>query len=420
MTSLTRVIEPLRHRPDVEVIVPGSKSHTNRALVCAALANGWTTLLGALDAKDTQAMIGVLRSLEMAIEIAPNGDLNIEGCGGRLPAGPRTLNVNQSGTTGRFVLPLLTLGEGPYLLDADNQLKARPFGTLVGALRTLGATVTENALPITVQKAKMKGGLVSIPGSASSQFLSGLLLSAPLFSGPTVIDITGDLVSKPYVDLTLSTMSPFGVYVENDNYRRFEVSPQTYQSVVTRIEPDASAASYFFAAAAITGGRVRVIGLDDSTVQGDLAFVNALEKMGATVTLGDGWTEVSGPERLTGIEIDMVNISDTAQTLAVVAAFASTPTTITGIGFIRLKETDRIRAVVTQLSKLGIRAQELEDGMKIWPGTTSGGLVETYDDHRMAMSFSLLGLVNKGIEIENPGCVAKTFPTFFQALEQLR
>lgn len=420
MSSLKHLVTPLRRPPSAEVQVPGSKSHTNRALVCAALAAGRSTLSGALDAKDTQAMLGALRSLDIQANMDTDHNITIDGCGGRLPAGPRTLNVNQSGTTGRFILPLLTLGEGPYVLDADSQLKSRPFDTLVEALRVLGATIDEDRLPTTVRQGTMVGGSVSIPGSASSQFLSGLLLSAPLFSGPTTIEITGELVSKPYVDLTLSTMATFGVNVENNDYRRFEIMPQPYKAVSSVIEPDASAASYFFAAAAITGGRVRINGLDESTVQGDLAFVDALAQMGADVTRGDGWTEVVGPEQLEGIEINMADISDTAQTLAIVATFASTPTTISGIGFIRLKETDRVNAVVTQLSALGIRAQEFDDEMKIWPGTTSGGTVETYDDHRMAMSFALLGLVHDGIEISNPGCVAKTFPNFFEVLDQLR
>ena len=419
MTSLGYAIKPLSRPPETDIVVPGSKSHTNRALLCAALAEGTSTLQGALDADDTQAMIGVLKSLSIPTEWQ-NDDLVVHGSAGSLRPGPTDVYVNQSGTTGRFVLPMITLGQGPYTLDGDEQLRVRPFGPLIEALRLLGGSITGEKLPLKIGSSSMKGGTVKLPGSTSSQFLSGLLLSAPLFGDDVVLEIVGDLVSKPYVDLTLATMETFGVHVENDSYKRFHIAPQRYQAARCRIEPDASAASYFFAAAAITGGTVNVVGLDSTTVQGDVEFVEALRQMGARVTYGQGSVTVTGPDQLAGINLDMSDISDTAQTLAVVASFADAPTTISGIGFIRFKETDRIAAVVKELSRQGIRAEEQPDGLIVYPGVPSGGLVETYDDHRMAMSFSLLGLAHDGIVISNPGCVAKTFPTFFQVLDQLR
>jgi 3-phosphoshikimate 1-carboxyvinyltransferase len=282
-------------------------------------------------------------------------------------------------------------------------------------------------LPLSIDGRKLTGGHAAVDSSISSQFLSGLLLSAPLFDGPTTIEVTGELVSQPYVDLTVSTMADFGVDVQiaeppaisGAGGRRFTVDG-TYRGAELRIEPDASAASYFFAAAAVTGGRVRIDGLGTDTVQGDIRFVELLAAMGADVDQGPDWTEVRGTGRLRGITADMADISDTAQTLAVVAAFAESPTEITNIGFIRFKETDRIAAAVTELQRRGIDAAETDDGMIIRPGSPKPGRVETYDDHRMAMSFALLGLRHPGIEIGDPGCVSKTFPDFFAVLDKLR
>ena len=415
-----RPIEPLDRPPDTTVVVPGSKSHTNRALVCAALAEGTSVLRGALFADDTTAMLGGLDALGIEVAAEPgHALLTVTGCGGRLPQGSATLDVLQSGTTSRFLLPLLARGEGPYVLDGHPQLRARPFADLVEALTGLGVAITGSALPLTVDRGAREGGTVRVPGTTSSQFLSGLLLSAPAAGSETVIEVDGELVSKPYVDLTLDTMAAFGARVDRDGYRAFEVAPTGYVAADLDIEPDASAASYFFAAA-MPGGRVRVDGLGAGTVQGDLRFVDALEAMGAEVVRDEDGTEVRGPVRARGIEIDMADISDTAQTLAVVATAADSPTRITGIGFIRHKETDRIAAVVRELRRLGIEAEEEPDGLVVHPGRPTPGTVETYADHRMAMSFALLGLRAPGIAIADPGCVAKTFPGFFDALEELR
>jgi 3-phosphoshikimate 1-carboxyvinyltransferase len=415
-----RPIEPLDRPPDATVAVPGSKSHTNRALVCAGLADGTSVLHGALFAEDTEAMVDGLRAVGVVVEAeADQARMVVRGCAGRplVPAGP--IHVRQSGTTGRFLLPLLALAKGATALDGHDQLRARPFGDLVEALGQLGVLVEGGGLPLTVHGGGWQGGRVRIPGSASSQFLSGLLLSAPGAGGETTVEVSGDLVSKPYVDLTLDTMAGFGARVERDGYRRFVVAPTGYRGTEVTIEPDASAASYFFAAAML-GGRVRVEGLGSGTVQGDLRFVDALEAMGAEVVRGVDATEVRGPSVPHGIEIDMADISDTAQTLAVVATFADGPTRITGIGFIRHKETDRLAAIVRELTALGIEAVEEPDGLVVHPGHADAGTVNTYRDHRMAMSFALLGLRDRGISIADPGCVAKTFPGFFDLLETLR
>jgi 3-phosphoshikimate 1-carboxyvinyltransferase len=421
-----RTIEPLTSPPDVEVTVPGSKSHTNRALVCAALAEGTSALEGALFADDTLAMAGAVGHLGAKVTLDPGpARMAVTGCGGRLAPGPRTLSVNQSGTTGRFLLAVLGLGEGRYVLDGDPQLRARPMGPLVGALGQLGATIEGDRLPITVTASGLRSGTVHLPGSVSSQFLSGLLLAAPYAApgadgGAVVIELSDELISRPYVDLTVATMAEFGVAVEVEDHRRYVVAHQAYRPRTVAIEPDASAASYFFAAAAITGGRVRVPGLGRATVQGDLRFVELLAEMGAGVEITDHWTEVTGTGRLDGLEVDMADISDTAQTLAVVATFASSPTRVTGIGFIAAKETDRVAAVVEQLTALGLQAEAIDDGFVVHPGTPRPAVVETYDDHRMAMSFALLGLVHPGMAVANPGCVDKTFPTFFEVLDRLR
>ncbi|MEZ5408980.1 MAG: 3-phosphoshikimate 1-carboxyvinyltransferase [Acidimicrobiales bacterium] len=459
MSSASVTIEPLAARPDATVVVPGSKSHTNRALVCAALADGRSRLDGALFADDTRAMAGALAALGIGVTADAEAEtITVDGCGGRLPPGPATLDVAQSGTASRFVLALLGVGPGPYRLDGHPQLRGRPVGPLADALRQLGVGIAGDSLPLEVAGGRLRTGTVALSGSVSSQFLSGLLLAAPYATaargaapdpaaqgaapdpaaqgaapdpaaqgaardavpGSVRIEITDTLVSTPYVELTLSTMADFGVSVDRDGYRWFSVSPQRYRARTLAIEPDASAASYFFAAAAVTGGRVRVPGLGRHTVQGDLRFVDLLARMGARVTVADDYTEVEGTGELHGIDVDMADISDTAQTLAVAATFASGPTRVRGIGFIQHKETDRVRAVVTELQRLGIGARRLDDGFVVEPGVPRPGRVATYDDHRMAMSFALLGLVHPGIEVENPGCVAKTFPRFFTVLDGLR
>lgn len=429
--STPRPILPLETAPDTTVHLPGSKSITNRALVAAALASGRSVLDGVLFADDTEAMLGCLTALGAGVDTDAAAErAEVTGTGGRLRDGPLDLDARLSGTTSRFVLPLLPLGEGTYRLDGAPSLRARPMADGIDALRALGAAVDDTEhpghLPVVVEgtRREVDGSgrhhRVRLRGDTSSQFLSGLLLAGPARPAGLRIEVDGPLVSGPYVAMTVAVMAAFGVVVERPDPRTYVVPPSTYAGRSYRVEPDASAASYFFAAAAIGGGRVRVDGLGRHSLQGDLAFVDVLERMGVRVTRGDDFTEVTSSGTLRGVTADLRDCSDTAQTLAVTAVFAEGPTEVTGIGFIRGKETDRLAAVVTELRRAGIEAVETADGFVVHPGRPHPAVIETYDDHRMAMSFALLGLRTPGIEIADPGCVAKTFPAFFEALDGLR
>ena len=415
-------IEPLTRTPDATVSLPGSKSITNRALVAAALSQGDTTLDGVLFADDTEAMIEGLRSLGIVIETAAgSATVTVEGCGGELPGIEASVDARQSGTTGRFLTPVAALGAAPVVIDGDQQLRDRPMGDQIRALREMGVAVEElgepGCLPLRLT-GPLRSGAVALAADVSSQFLSGLLLAGAVHG----LDarLTTAPVSRPYLDMTVAVMRSFGADVVTGDGTTWTVgggyrSPGTYA-----IEPDASAASYFLAAAAITGGRVRLDGLGSDSLQGDVAFASVLADMGATVDIGPDHIEVRGGP-LHGIEVDLRHISDTAPTLAVVAAFADGATTITDIGFVKGKESDRIGAPVRELRRCGVDAEEIDGGMVIRPvGRPHAATFDTYDDHRMAMAFSLVGLVVPGIAVRNPACVAKTFPGYFAALEQLR
>jgi 3-phosphoshikimate 1-carboxyvinyltransferase len=308
---------------------------------------------------------------------------------------------------------MLALGHGRFRLDGDAQLRARPLGPGIDALRQLGVRIVEEGaaghLPVVVEADGLPGGPVTIDGDVSSQFLSGLMLAAPCARGDLTVEVTGRQVSRPYVEMTTAVARQFGSTGGASGYRAADLT----------IEPDASAASYFFAAAAITGGRVTVPDLGSASLQGDLKFVDVLSRMGAEVDRARDATTVRG-RPLSGGLIDLADLSDTAPTLAVVAPFASSPTEATGIGFIRAKESDRVAAVVTELHRCGIDAQEEPDGFVVNPGTPHGATIETYGDHRIAMSFALLGLVTPGIAITDPHCVAKTFPDYWTRLDGLR
>ena len=419
-----RRIEPLARPLDATVRLPGSKSITNRALVCAALAHGRSTLRGALFSDDTEAMVECLRSLGFSITAdAARAELVIVGAGGQVPASHAQIDVRLSGTTARFVTPLLALGHGTYVVEAQGRMRERPMDDLLRVLSELGAVV-EHAegravFPFTVHASGLRGGEVEVAGDASSQFLSGLLLSGPAMRDGLGVRVTTPLVSEPYVQLTLAVLRSFGAVAGDPEHLRYCVEPGSLAACDYAIEPDASAASYFFAAAALCGGRVRVEGLGADALQGDVRFVDVLERMGARVVREPHAIEVSGTGELVGIDVDMSDISDTAQTVAAIAPFARGRTRVTGIGFIRRKETDRIGAVVAELRRCGIEASEQPDGFTIEPGVPHAAAFSTYGDHRMAMAFSLIGLRVPGIEIRDPGCVAKTFPGFFDAIEGL-
>jgi 3-phosphoshikimate 1-carboxyvinyltransferase len=404
---------------------PGSKSITNRALVCAALAAGTSTLRGALDSEDTQVMIQSLLQLGLTVDHDEQQcTINVSGCGGSLPVEKADLFVANSGTTIRFLTALVTLGRGEYRLDGIERMRQRPIGDLLDALNQLGADTrskTGNGCPPVIVRAQgLRGGRATIRGDISSQFLSGLLMAAPYAEYDVELAVEGPLVSQPYVRMTLGVMEAFGARADCEDLSGFRIpGNQRYQARTYDIEPDASAASYFWGAAAITGGRITVEGLTRDALQGDVAFCECLRRMGCGVEYAkDGITLTGGP--LHGIDVDMNAISDTVQTLAAVALFADGPTTITGVAHIRHKETDRIGDLARELRKLGAAVEELPDGLRITPGPLRGAEVETYNDHRMAMSLSLVGLRIPGVVITNPQCTAKTYPLFFEDLESLR
>jgi 3-phosphoshikimate 1-carboxyvinyltransferase len=425
--SDARPIQPFLNPVDADVLVVGSKSYTNRALIIAALARGQSLLTGALFSDDTRYMGESLQKLGVGV-VADEAarTLRVRGISGVVAAQSAQCFVGNAGTAARFLPVVMALGQGVYEIDGVARMRERPIAPLLEALSSLGVRVDAlgkpGCFPLRIHGGTLEGGRVSVSGSASSQYTSGLMLAAPAMARGLTVDIEGELVSRPYLEMTAQAMRDFGAQVAAQGERSFVVQPGGYQGREYAIEPDASAASYFFAAAAITGGRVRVQGLGTRSLQGDRGLVYILEKMGCSLREGEDFTELRGPARgqLVGVDVNMNELSDVAQTLAVVAPFASTPTRVTGIGFIRKKETDRVGAVVTELTRLGIRADEEADGFVIHPGRARPGAVDTYDDHRMAMSFALLGLVQPGIVINDPGCVSKTFPHYFDVLETLR
>lgn len=421
MTADKIEIRPIE-RAGGSIRPPGSKSITNRALVCAALAQGHSTLLGALDSDDTRVMIDSLGRLGIKVEhdLAARR-VEVDGCGGRIPARNAELYVANSGTSMRFLASMVALGQGQFQLDGNPRMRERPIDDLVQSLRQLGVDAQSAAgfPPVTIRAAGISAGRATVAGDVSSQFLSGLLLAVPAAAGPVELVVAGTLVSQPYVQMTLGVMRAFGVTLEGESLQRFTTpGGQQYRGCRYAIEPDASAASYFFAAAAITGGRVTVEGLSRDSLQGDVAFCECLARMGCEVEYGADRITVTG-RSLRGIDVDMNAISDTVQTLSAVAVFAQGATTIRGVGHIRHKETDRIHAVAVELRKLGAGVEEHADGLRIEPGALHGAEIDTYDDHRMAMSMALVGLRVPGVVIRDPGCTRKTYPEFFADLSRL-
>lgn len=396
---------------------PGSKSITNRALLCASLANGISKLHGALKSDDTIVMIDALQQL--GIQITQNWNAcELTIAGGPLKRNDATIEVKNSGTSIRFLTAALAVAGGNFRLQGVSRMHQRPIGPLVDALNQLGANVTaesENGCPpVVISNERLVGGKTKIKGNVSSQYLSGLLMASPLATDDVVIELDGQLVSKTYVQMTLEVMKRFGVTAETGpNFSSFKISEASkYSHTDYQIEPDASAASYFWAAAAICGGTATVTGLNQQSLQGDVAFVDCLEKMGCEIEYRSNKISVTGPAKH-GIDIDMSDISDTAQTLSVVALFVKGQTRIRGVAHNRVKETDRIGNLAIELRKLGAEIEEHPDGLTITPGQTKPAIIETYDDHRMAMSLSLAGLRQPDVVIQNPDCVSKTYPAYF-------
>ncbi len=422
MTSLE--IKPIHQPLNATVRVPGSKSLTNRALLIASLTNGTTHLKNALFSDDSRYFAKALQTLGFYIQLdEANHEMTVIGLGGKIPATKAELFIGNAGTAARFLSAFLTLGHGEFILDGEPRMRERPIGDLIEALTQLGANLnaTNHCPPVKFFASGLCGGKTKIAGDISSQFLSALLMVAPYAKFSIEIEVATELNSKPYVDMTIAIMKDFGVEIRRNGYELFTIHPAHYSPLSTyQIESDASAASYFFAAPAICGGTVRVENISRTSKQGDIAFLDVLEQMGCQVTDGENFIEISGAESLLGMDIDMRNIPDTAQTLAAIAPFASSPTRIRGIASARVKETDRVHATCVELARLGVQVDEHEDGMTIYPCQIfKPANIQTYNDHRMAMAFSVIGLRLGDVTIENPSCVSKTFPNYFKVLESL-
>jgi len=414
-------VRPLRHCDGV-VTVPGSKSYTHRTLIVSSLGDGESVLINALRCEDTERTIQAL--IKFGVPIFWESDhVRVLGRGGKFKESDHRIDAGNSGASMRFLTALAALKTGSTLLDGSERMRRRPIRELLNGLGELGVRAYskkgDDCPPVMVESHGLKGGTAKVKGEESSQFLSGLLMVAPYAQRDVNIEVTGSLASKPYVDITQDVMSAFGVEIRNQGYRSFFIKAgQRYLQQKYRIEGDASNASYFFSAAAVCKGRVRVGNLNPATIQGDIGFLEILERMGCRVTRGSNWIEVLGGE-LHGIEMDMNEIPDLVPTLAVTAAFAQGKTVIQNIGHLRFKESDRIHALAVELSKMGIRVKEGKDGLEIEGGKPHGAKIETYDDHRMAMSFAVAGLAVPGVKIKGERCVDKSFPGFWDVLQRL-
>ncbi len=416
-------VTPLERPPDATIRVPGSKSVTNRALIIAALADGHSRILNPLFSDDSYWLMDALVRLGIDVRAdGERGEVYVSGQSGVIRTSGTDLFVGNAGTVARFLPPVLALGRGPYSVDGVPRMRERPVADLVDAMRQLGAAVDyagkHGRFPLAVRGGGIPGGEARVSASKSSQFISGLLMAAPYAEAPVTLLAEGRK-EWPYVGITVALMRAFGVEV-NEAHGRFAVDPAFYTARDYEVEPDASGASYFMAAAAVTGGRVRILGLGSSSPQGDLRFAEVLRDMGCRVEIAPDGVEVIGPDRLQGVEVDMNAFSDTMITLAAISPFATGPTTIENVGHTRLQETDRLSAVATELNRLGMKTQTTSSSIRIIPNTIKPGVVQTYGDHRMAMAFAITGLVASGIRIGDPGCVTKTFPGYFGALESLR
>lgn len=419
---MRRAVTPIDRPVQASVRPPGSKSFTNRALLVAALASGGASRLAdPLEADDTVAMRSCLRDLGVLIDDNDDPWL-VLGTGGELSAPSAPLDARASGTTARFVTAAAVLADGPVTIDGTARMRQRPMRHLLDALSALGAEVdsADGYPPVTVSRGSLHGGTVEIDGSASSQFVSALLMLAPMLGEPVVIRLAGgEVVSRPYLTSTLEVMEAFGSEVE-DRGDSFAVAPTGYRKAHYDIEADASAAAYPLVAAAITGGVVAIEGIPATSTQPDLALVGVLEQMGCTARREPHRIVlVAPPDGLRPVDVDMNLAPDAVLALSVACLFAPGPSRIRNVGNLRIKETDRLHALETEIRRMGAGAVVEDDDLLITPAPLHGAAIETYDDHRMAMSFALAGLRVPGVEIIDPTCVAKTWPTFFDMLEQL-
>ncbi|MFZ1887625.1 MAG: 3-phosphoshikimate 1-carboxyvinyltransferase [Candidatus Binataceae bacterium] len=419
-------IAPLAGPIAARIELPGSKSITNRAMLLAAMANGRSVIDGALLSDDTRYMANALRTLGFGVEIEPKiRRITIDGQGGAIASSGAGLFVGGAGTAMRFLVPFLTLGRGRYQIDGNPRMRQRPIAPLVQAMQRLGATVyseRDNQCPpvvVDATRGTFAGGETSIDARDSSQFVSAMLMPAALWPRGLVLSVQGD-AARPFITMTLALMDSWGARSSSEGNTITVPGGQSYRAQRFVVEPDASAASYFAAAAALCGGNVTLERLSRSSVQGDIAFLEVLERMGARVVWNEDNVVVTGTGTLTGVDVAMTSMPDMVATLAALAPFASSPTRIRGVAFIRHHESDRIRALATEVRRIGAVAEEFDDGLAITPATLKPASIETYDDHRIAMSFAIAGLKLAGLRIRNPGCVTKTFPDFFERLEALR
>ncbi len=408
------------------VRLPGSKSISNRTLLQAALAHGTTDIRDLLASDDTDRMLDALKTLGVAYEKTGANDYRIQGAAGPFPVKQAALFLGNAGTAFRPLTAVLALCNGHYQLSGVARMHERPIGDLVDALRQLGADIrytgNDGLPPLDISPASIKAGTARVHGDVSSQFLTGLLMALPLTAQTMTIEVVGELISRPYIKITLSLMARFGVKVEREGWQRFVIpGGQHYTSPgIIFVEGDASSASYFLAAGVIGGGPVRVEGVGKNSIQGDVRFAEALTQMGARIEMGDNWIEARGPVsgKLQAIELDCNHIPDAAMTLALAALFADGTTTLRNIASWRVKETDRITAMATELRKLGATVEEGADYIRVTPPHSSlftpHAVIDTYDDHRMAMCFSLASLGGVPVRINDPKCVAKTFPDYFE------
>ena len=404
--------------------MPGSKSYTQRALVLAALAEGKSVLHNPLVAEDTSHLIAALRLLGTEI-LSRNGDLLVTGTGGRLANPGREIYLGNNGTAMRILTGLVSIGRGTFTLTGDQRLRERPIEPLLAALRSLGIDARsldrEGYPPVVIRTSGLQGGKVTLRDIESSQYISALLLCAPYGAGDTLIELDGRVPSLPYVDMTIEAMTQFGVDVQRDTARRYLVkSGQRYRGIRYWIEGDASSASYFFLAAAICQGKVSVENINPWSLQGDIGFLSLLETLGCSVLWEKNRVELAGRELHGGDRVfDLGDMPDMVPTLAVLAALRPGRTVIENVAHLRLKESDRLSALATELGKTGIPVEERKDGLIITGGQPHGAEIETYNDHRIAMSFAVLGLAVPGMSIGNPACVSKSFPGFWGELEKL-